>query len=404
MTGDLTLVEKLVTTNEARIMLLVLDGLGDIPSREHGGQTPLEAARTPNLDELVKEAVCGRMIPVLPGITPGSGPGHLALFGYDPVRLEIGRGIVEAAGLGLELTGDTLAARANFATMDNQGVITDRRAGRIPTEKTAELCRILSTIEQIDGVQVQIAPSLGHRFVVLFKGEELDPRLSDSDPQKEGQKPLPVVPLVSEARKASEIANQFVAEAHRLLRGEQPANSVLLRGFSTTPRLSTLAERFKLRTAAIANYPAYRGMARLVGMDLLPVVQSVKEQFELYLEQYQQYDFFFVHVKGTDSAGEDGDFDRKVATIEEVDQSLPVLLQKMPDVFAVTGDHSSPVPLKAHSWHPVPVMIHSPVCGADDVSRFTEKQCNLGGLGIFPAINLMPLLLANGKKLKKFGA
>jgi len=399
------LVEKLIQPNNANIVLLVMDGLGDIPNREFGRKTPLEYAITPNLDKLAKESALGRHIPVLPGITPGSGPGHLGLFGYDPLKYEIGRGMLEAAGLDMDINDGDVAARCNFATADENGVITDRRAGRIPTEKCEEICNLLSNnIKFIDGVEVIIKPGMQHRFVVVFRGEDLCDKLTDSDPLTEGKKPLMVEPLTEKAKFTAEIANKFYAQAREIIKDFKPANSLLMRGFAAKPRIPRMQERFGLNPVCIAHYPMYRGLAKFVGMNVLDAGSTPEDAFKVYLDNCSRYDFLFIHIKYTDSFGEDGNFKEKVKTIEAVDKALPILLQKKPNVLCITGDHSTPTPIKGHSWHPVPVMIHSEYCGFDDAPRFTENNCNKGSLGIFQSKHLINYLLANAMKLSKFGA
>jgi len=383
-------------------VLLVLDGLGGLPKPETG-KTELETANTPNLDKLAARSVCGLSEPIGPGITPGSAPGHLALFGYDPIGTNIGRGVLEAVGIDFDLQPKDVAARGNFCTVDQTGLITDRRAGRISTEKCTELCRLLDGLA-IENVQIIVQPVREHRLVVILRGDGLSPEVTDSDPQQLGVAPKVITALSLDAEKVASIANQFVARAKAILADHAPANMVLLRGFSQRPCFLTMGEIYKLRPAVIASYPMYRGLARLVGMDVLKTGTSIEDEFETLTQNYSNYDFFFVHVKGTDSAGEDGDFDRKVRVIEQVDRALPKLLDLQPDVMVVTGDHSTPALLKGHSWHPVPVLLCSKWCRPDKVSEFSESACMLGGLGRFPAMQIMPLAMANALKLTKFGA
>lgn len=405
MDTDKDLVEKLVQQNNANIVLLVMDGLGDIPHRDFGRKTPLEYAITPNMDKLAKESALGRHIPVLPGITPGSGPGHLGLFGYDPLEYEIGRGMLEAAGMEMNIKDGDVAARCNFASADENGVITDRRAGRIPTEKCEEVCSILSnSIKEIDGVQIIIKPGMQHRFVVMFRGENLSDKLTDSDSLMEGKEPLAVQPLVENAKYTSEIVNKFYLKAREVIKDLRPANSLLMRGFAAKPRIPSMCDRFGLNPVCIAHYPMYRGLAKFVGMNVLDAGNTPEDAFNVYLNNCSKYDFLFVHIKYTDSFGEDGNFKEKVRTIEAVDKALPILLQKKPNVLCITGDHSTPAAMKGHSWHPVPVMIHSEFCGFDDSPRFTENDCNKGSLGMFQSKYLINYLLANAMKLSKFGA
>jgi len=400
--NTLELIKRISRPTPSKIVLLVLDGLGGLPGPETG-KTELETASTPNLDGLAARSVCGLSDPVGPGITPGSAPGHLALFGYDPVSYNIGRGVLEAVGVGFDLQPKDIAARGNFCTVDGAGLITDRRAGRIPTEKNAELCRLLDGMV-VDKIKVLVHPVREHRFIAVFRGEGLSPDVTDSDPQQVGAAPDIITALSPADEKMAAIANQFVAQAKTVLAEHIPANMVLLRGFSQQPHFPSMAEIYKLKPAAIASYPMYQGLARLVGMDVLPAGTSIEDEFNTLAQNYGDYDFFFVHVKGTDAAGEDGDFHRKVRAIEEVDRALPQLTNLQPDVIVVTGDHSTPALLKGHSWHPVPALLYSEYCRTDSVTEFSESACILGGLGHFPATQIMPLAMANALKLTKFGA
>ncbi len=399
---NLELIKQLSITSPAKIVMLVMDGLGGLPHPDTG-KTELETANTPNLDSLAAKGICGLSEPVGPGITAGSTPGHLALFGYDPVKYEIGRGVVEVMGIDFKIEPKDIAARGNFCTVDKAGVVTDRRAGRISTEKCTELCQLLEKIE-IEGVRLFVLPVREHRFAVVFRGERLAPELSDSDPQQLGVVPKTVKAQTETARRTAKIANEFIAEARKILAGHHPANMVLLRGFSRRPDIPTMNEIYKLKSAAIASYPMYRGLARLVGMELLDTRAVVQEEFAVLKENYAAYDFFFLHIKGTDSAGEDGDFARKARIIEEVDKAMPALTALEPDVIVVTGDHSTPALLKGHSWHPVPVLLYSKYCRADRVGALSETACIMGGLGRLPATQIMPLAMANALKLTKFGA
>ena len=393
---------SLVVQTESKLLLVVIDGLGGLPIR---GKTELEASKHPNLDRLNSKAICGLIDPISYGITPGSGPSHLALFGYNPFRYEIGRGVMEAFGIGLKLTKDDLTARGNFATVDERGVIVDRRAGRIATKKNQEFCRFLQNeIKEVDGVQTSIYPGKEHRFVILFHGKELSDDLTDADPQKDGLEAKGTEALSPEAKRTAEIVNHYLRRATEVLKPFHPANTILLRGFSKIPSIPTMVERFKLRPSAIASYPMYRGLARLVGMELLETGETYRDEVETLKSHFHLYDFFYLHFKKTDSAGEDGDFKRKIRAIEEIDRFLPAILKLNPDVLVVTGDHSTPALLKSHSWHPNPVLLYSKYIRPDGIRRFTERHCQKGQLGRFPAVDMLPLMLANGLKLKKFGA
>ncbi len=399
------ILQSVIKCNNSKIVLIVMDGVGDIRNRDYHYKTPLEYAKTPNLDKLTSESVVGRMIPVSLGITPGSGPGHVGLFGYDPMDVTIGRGVLEAVGLGLHLEDGDVAARCNFATM-NDGLITDRRAGRIPTEKTVELCNVLRSIKEIDGVEIIIEPGKGHRFVAIFRNKDkaIDSLINDTDPQVEGKPPLEAKGQNKASKFLASVVNKFIKRGFELLRDYPSTNAFLTRGFSKKPNLPSMREKYCLESAAIAAYPMYRGIASLLGMKLLTAPDSIDGLFETYLENKSKYDFFFIHVKGTDQAGEDGDFESKVNCIEKVDRALPILLKSRPDVIAVTADHSSPCPMRSHSFHPVPVLVNGEFSGTDDVVCFHENACNVGGLGFFESKYLMTLLLANGKRLNKFGA
>jgi 2,3-bisphosphoglycerate-independent phosphoglycerate mutase len=398
------LLRPLLTPNDRKIVLIVADGLGGLP-REIDGKTELEAAAKPNMDALAKKSCLGLTVPVSLGITPGSGPAHLALFGYDPVQYQIGRGVLEALGIGLEMTPRDVAARANFATMDDGGTITDRRAGRIPTEKNQELCaKLQAAIKKIDQVEVIIRHGKEHRFVVLFRGPNLCGELADTDPQHEGLKAFRARYMCAEGQPTAQIVDKFVAMANEVLKNERPANTVLLRGFAKHPDIPSMYERFGVKAAAIAAYPMYKGLAKLVGMTGLETGVSPEEGFKVLDQNYDKFDFFYIHVKKTDSYGEDGNFNAKVQVITELDATLPLVTKLNPEVLVITGDHSTPARLKGHSWHPNPFLLHSEYVRPEGHDTFTERACALGGLGRFPAVEAMPLMLANALKLAKFGA
>src|SRR5215475_7068442 len=402
------LYSELTLKTNAKLVLLVLDGLGDLATKAQNYLTPLEAATTPNLDALTQDAAQGRMIPVAPGITPGSGPGHLGLFGYDPLEFQVGRGVIEALGLGLELRAGDVAARANFCTLDEKGIVTDRRAGRIDTSVCEELCALLSEkVKKIGDAQVIIKPGKGHRFVVLFRGKGLEGPLTDADPHREGlpvPKVAPVNPKSVKAKKAAKLVADFYKAALPIISKKKPANGFLLRGIPHQPQTPTFRERYGLRPGCIAVYPMYKGLAQLVGMTKLEGPQTIAEQFERYLAEYDNYDYFFIHYKYTDMYGEDGNFEAKKKAIEDFDAALPIFLKKKPDVLAITGDHSTPCVMKGHSWHPVPVLLASAFSGSDKLDRFTETGANQGSLGVFEAKYLIRLMQANAGMFDKFGA
>ena len=395
-------IKKLSRKTPSKIVLLLIDGLGGLPHPE-SGKTELESAKKPNLNQIARESLCGLIDPVSTGITPGSAPGHLAIFGYDPVKYNIGRGVLEALGIDLQLKPNDIAARGNFCTVDDKGIITDRRAGRISTEKNTELCLLLNKIN-IHKAEASVFPVKEHRFVLIIRGEDLSPELTDSDPQREGLAPKEIEALSPQAQKTANIANEFLSLARIQLQHEPSANMVLMRGFSGAPAIPPIPEIYNLRPASIAVYPMYRGLARLVGMEILPTHDTITDQLKSLHQHYNDYDFFFIHFKNTDSRGEDGDFEAKVHAIEELDNALPSLLTLDPDVLIVTGDHSTPAPLAMHSWHPVPFMLQSRYCRPDTVTEFSEQACLGGGMGRFPAVDIMPLAMANALKLDKFGA
>jgi len=383
-------------------VLCSLDGLGGLP-RPETGKSELETARISNLHALAGRAACGLIRHVGPGITPGSGPGHLGLFGYDPLRFPVGRGVLEALGIDFELKPGDVAARGNFCTVDAQGKITDRRAGRIPTETCVRLVERLRRIT-VDGVQALVEPVKEHRFVLVLRGTGLSGRLSETDPQAVGVAPLTARALAPEAERTAAIVNRWVEAARPLLKDAGPANMLLLRGFDQQPHLPRFPDVFRLRAAAIAAYPMYRGLARLVGMEVLKTGSRFADEIATLRQHWETYDFFFLHYKDTDKAGEDGDFAAKVRALEAFDALLPQVLALKPDVLAVSGDHATPAILKAHGWQPVPTLIWSAYSGADPVSRFTERDCAGGTLGLLPAQDLMPLLMANALRFTKYGA
>jgi 2,3-bisphosphoglycerate-independent phosphoglycerate mutase len=399
---DLGLLRSLAQPATTKIILCSLDGLGGLP-RPGTGKSELETARIPNLHALASRSACGLLRHVGPGITPGSGPGHLGLFGYDPLQHPVGRGVLEALGIDFHLKPGDVAARGNFCTVDGEGRITDRRAGRISTELCVKLCEKLRTIT-VDRAEIVIEPVKEHRFVLVLRGDGLSGAVSETDPQALGVPSLPARALEPAAARTAAAVDQFVERARPVLRDAAPANMVLLRGFDRQPDIPLFPETFRLRAAAVAAYPMYRGLARLVGMDVLDTGPTFADEIATLARHRDGYDFFFLHYKDTDKAGEDGDFDAKVAALERFDARLPDILALRPDVLAVSGDHSTPSILAAHGWQPVPVLVASAYCGADHVSRFTERDCSGGALGLVPAQDLMPVLMANALRLAKYGA
>ena len=397
---DLT--RSLHVKNDSKIVMLVADGLGGLPL-EPGGLTELETANTPNLDALARRGVSGGSIPVTLGISPGSGPGHLGLFGYDPLKYVIGRGALEATGIGIELAEGDVAVRCNFCTIDGEGNITDRRAGRIPTDQSAPLAERLRQV-QIPEIEIVVEPVKEHRFVVVFRGVGLEGEVADTDPQATGVPPLEPVPRDPDSSRTAEVAHEFIQQARQLLAGEARANCLTMRGFSGKPALPSYKEVYGLRAAAVAVYPMYKGLARLVGMDIVGDAKTLDEQMDVLAANWNDYDFFFLHYKYTDSTGEDGDFDAKVARIEDFDAAIPRVLELNPTVTIVTGDHSTPAKMSAHSWHPVPTLLVADSCRTDGCEAFGERDAVHGGLGQFKAKHLMTLALAHAGRMGKYGA
>ena len=404
------IVSELVEKNETKIILIVLDGLGGLPVKDE--KSELEFSKTPNLDELARESATGLHIPVFPGISPGSGPGHLSIFGYDPIKWEIGRGLLEALGIGLNITDRDIAIRTNYATVKEENgriVVVDRRAGRIPTEENRRLTKkITERIKEIDGVQIIMEPAMEYRSALILRfKDKVNGKMAmikETDPQVTHEEVIPPEPLTTEARRVSEILKKFLREVKEILEGEK-ANYLLLRGYSTVPDIPKFPEVYGLKAGCIATYPMYKGLSKLVGMEIIPVSGfSIEEEFKVLKEVYKDFDFIYFHIKKTDSYGEDGNFEKKIHIIEEFDNILPEILSLGFDVVAITGDHSTPSKMKSHSFHPVPLLIHSPYVFGRLSNRFTERECLKGELGIIKGVNLMPLLLAHARRLKKYGA
>jgi 2,3-bisphosphoglycerate-independent phosphoglycerate mutase len=396
-------INEMAVDNGAKVVLLVMDGLGGLPL-EPGGPTELEAAKTPNMDALTARAALGLSEVVSPGFSPGSGPGHLALFGYDPFQYLIGRGVLEAMGIAFPLGHGDIAIRSNFCTVDSNGNITDRRAGRIPTEECAKRVEVLRQIK-IPGVEIFVEPVKEYRFVIVLRGEGLEEGIPDNDPQLTGVPPLPIQAENPKAEKTAAILRQWWAEANKLLAGYPPANSCLLRGIAKDPGLPRFPEVYKMRSAAVAVYPMYKGVARLVGMDVIEHNgETPAEEFEVVKQNWDKYDFFFVHIKKTDSYGEDGKFNERVHVIETVDEALPILLDLKPAALVITGDHSTPASLMRHSWHKVPVMIAADAARFGKPGKFGESACVTGTLGPINHVDILPLTLAHALRLGKYGA
>jgi len=398
----LELLRELSITNNTKILLLVIDGLGGLPNES--GRSELEQAGIGHLDRLAQDSLCGLTVPVAFGVTPGSGPGHLGLFGYDPEQYTVGRGVLEALGIDFDLHSTDVAARGNFCTVDGDGLITDRRAGRIATARTVPLCEELARIK-LPGVQVFVEPVRDHRFLLVLRGDGLSDRLTETDPQREGYRPLPVRATAPEAEATAKLLNDWIAQAQRVLSPYAPANMLTLRGLAKHPPMPSIAEICKFRAAAIAAYPMYRGLAKLVGMDVLPTGATFADELATLKQHWDSFDFFFIHFKRADAAGEDGDFQAKIAALEEIDTYIDQLHALQADVFIVAGDHSTPAIVAGHSWHPVPFMLHAKqFARADNAEGFNEKACARGSLGTFPAKEVLSLAMAHAGRLTKYGA
>ncbi len=399
------LIESISLKTESRIIFVVIDGLGGLADPETG-KSELDTAEIPNLSRLAKNSLCGLSIPVGLGITPGSGPSHLALFGYDPIKYKIGRGILEGLGLGIEVQNNDLVARANFATYDyKNNRVLDRRAGRIPTEKCVELCSLLQKkIKKIGTTEIFFHPGKGHRFVVIFRGKNLSEKISENDPQKDGFPAHLIQPLKPEAKRTADLVSQLLSSVTKIIKELNPANYILLRGFAGYPDLPKLEKVYQRKPAAIATYPMYRGMARLLGMEILPTGEKLEDEIKTLEQHFKEYSFFYLHIKETDLYGEDGNFAGKVKKLEEIDAFIPRIEALHPEVLVITGDHSTPAVLKGHSWHPVPFLLYSKHSPKDGINKFSERECRFGTLGLFPAEQIMPLALAYAGKLIKYGA
>ncbi len=404
MYDSISILKDLVKKNDKKIVLLVMDGLGGLPYK---GKTALEVARTENLDRLASKNECGLIDPVFPGITPGSGPAHLALFGYDPVKYQIGRGILEALGVDVEVKKGDLTARGNFCIIE-KGVVKDRRAGRIDTEVNKRIVKHLNKeISTIEGVEISFTSGKEHRFVVRLRGKDICDEVTDTDPQKVGEKILKSIPTSDKksAERTADTINKLtdlIIEALRSI--DEKPNAAVLRGISGYPDLPQFPEIYKVKAKSIADYPMYRGLTQLIGMDVDRTPTCVEEEFSVLKKSYKDYDYFYIHIKKVDSYGEDGNFDEKVKRIEETDRYIPEIMKLAPDVLAVTGDHSTPATYKSHSWHPVPLLIVSKWTRISGVSGFGESECAKGNLGRIPSLYLTSLLLAHAERLDKFGA
>lgn len=388
---------------DTTIVLLVLDGVGGLADPD-SGRTELEAARTPNLDALAGRSSLGMLLPVAPGVTPGSGPGHLALFGYDPTEYLVGRGALSALGVGFDLAQGDVAVRLNLATLDDAGRIVDRRAGRPSDEEGRRIVeRLKGETDLGDDVRLFLIHEKEHRAVLVLRADGLEAAVADTDPQATGVPPHEPVALDPGSERTAEIMDRFLTRARDILRDEPRISGLLARGFARYDGFPSIQDRFGLEGAAVARYPMYRGVARLVGMRVPGVPGTDEEAVGLMETHFGDTDFHFLHFKAPDARGEDRDFDAKVQAIEEIDPLIPRIAALAPDVLAVTGDHSTPARLGKHSWHHVPLLLASEWARPTGES-FGESACRGGDLGMLESRHLMSLMLAHAGRLQKFGA
>ncbi len=405
-----------------RILLIIFDGLGDRPVKELGSKTPLEAAPKANLDWFANNGMNGLLDPIGPGIRPGSDTSHLALFGYDPLEVYTGRGPFEAAGVGIELQRGDVAFRCNFASVDENRVLTDRRAGRIKdgTDKLAE---------SLDGmklgrVKVLFRAGTEHRAVLVLRGKGLSPKVTDTDPHEEGQKIPESKPLEPKAKATAKALNAFTRRAYdilsehpvnkaRVAKGEAPANMVVARGAGIAPDLPPISEKLGVKAAGIAGVALIKGMFRAVGMDVLEVKGAtggldtdMVAKAEAALKALETYDLVVVNVKAADLCGHDGRSADKIKVIERIDQMMGHFKANLPPdvIFAFTADHSTPVAVMDHSGDPVPVTIYGDGIRVDEVPHFDERSAAHGSLGRIRGRDLMPILLNQANRTEKFGA
>jgi 2,3-bisphosphoglycerate-independent phosphoglycerate mutase len=387
-----------------KIVLLVMDGLGGLAINP-GGPTELEYAATPNMDRLASQGTLGQIVPIRAGITPGSGPAHLALFGYDPLEFEVGRGVLEATGIGLTVKVGDVAARGNFCTLDKKGNISDRRAGRISSEEGLRIVERLTEIS-IPKATFEIKHVKEYRFALILRGDDYGAEIDDTDPQQVGVPPEPAKARERKSKAAAKLFDEWITAAGDVLNDEEKANGLTLRGFSTNPQLPSFGEIHGVSPVCVAVYPMYRGVSKLVGMTVHEFDgDRPQDEFQAVSAVWDEFDFFFIHIKKTDSKGEDGDFKGKAKVIETVDKALPILLENEPSALVITGDHSTPSRMRTHSWHPVPLLLWAPgTQRSDGQGMFGETYCAKGGLGTFPSTEIMSLLMAHALRLDKFGA
>ena len=404
-----------------KVVLVIIDGLGDRPISELKDQTPLEAANTPNLDYFATNGITGIMNAIDVGIRPGSDTSHLAIFGYDPETHYTGRGIFEAAGIGMELKKGDIALRGNFATVTEDLIIVDRRAGRI--ENVSKLADALNGMK-IDGVRFFVKAGVMHRAGVVLRGSNLSHMVSDNDPHEVGVKVKQVKALdnTEEAKFTASVINKFLEEAHKILKEHEvnkkrrkerllEANYILLRGASKLTHFEPFEKKYKLKACCIAGAGLYKGIAKVLGMDVLQVKGAtgtantdINAKFIAAKKALAKYDFVFVHIKYADNYAEDGNVFGKLKFIEKIDDALIHLIGIKDTLIVITADHSTPCKLKAHSGDPVPIVMFGEGVRTDKVKEFNERSCMQGGLGRIKGKDLMNEILNLIGKAKLYGA
>lgn len=403
---------------------MIIDGMGDRPLKELGYKTPLEAAITPNMDKMAENGICGIMDPIKPGIRPGSDTSHISILGYDPYEVYTGRGPFEAAGVGVDVLPGDIAFRCNFSTADEDGIIIDRRAGRI-REGTEELARSINGINIDQDVEVIFKESTGHRAVLVLRGNGLSDQVSDADPKHEGKAPKMVVAIdgSQEANKTANILNKIVKKSYEVLKnhplnlkridaGKPPANIIIPRGAGAVPNVQPFGEKYGLKPVCIAETGLIKGIAKIAGMELVDI-KGATGGIDTNLENIKNgiietaskdYDFMLINVDGADEAGHDGQMDEKIKFIEKVDVVIGELMRIEDIYFILTADHSTPISTMDHTGDPVPIVICGPEVRVDDVKNFNERSVTKGGLCRIRGNNIMDILMDLMNLSTKFGA
>ncbi|ENN96071.1 cofactor-independent phosphoglycerate mutase [Methanocaldococcus villosus KIN24-T80] len=404
-----------------KIIIFIIDGLGDRPNEK--GETPLKIAKKPTMNRIAEEGICGLMNAIDIGIRPGSDTAHLAILGYDPYKVYTGRGPLEAFGLGLDLKEGDIAFRCNFATVDDNFIVKDRRAGRLDFETAKILEKEIDGLE-IDGVKV-IFRSKGYRGALVLRGEGLDYMVTDADPHKDNVKVEEVKPLRKEAEKTAEILNKLLKIIYNKLKdhpvnierekkGLPPANIILPRGAGIVPKVEKFYEKYKMKGAVICGTALIKGIGKMLGLDVIEVEgangtpnSNIMGKAKALLNNLDKYDFFLINVKAADEAGHDGKFELKKEIIEKIDNMLSYIFENINKdsvYFVLTGDHSTPIEVKDHSADPVPIVIWGKSVRKDDVKEFDEFACAKGGLHWIKGEHVMRILLDLTNRNEKFGA